>query len=735
MKKITLYASSAFLLIGLLTFCLWPRLSGFFKKAVYIALVGDMSPGNEPGEEMRNGVNLYLDKINRMGGVNQREIKLLVLNDKNDRKQAIKIASRIAESKDILMVLGHDWSSASIPAGRVYKKYGVPALSASSMDLEVTRQNDWYFSRINDTAFLGDYLANYIQKALKQKSAIIIAEDAGFSKSIADSFEKTARKLGIKIKRRWNYSADSGRLKEELAILSELRSVQDPGIICLTGFPVNNARIITVLRRSGKKYSIIIVDPFLPDSFTILHECPEEQAKPGYFSNGVYAIGLFIGDIANEKADIFRKEYFERYGKEPGWYGAYYYDAVAVAIEAMRRAEIQGKGHIRRDRQEIKKTLKSMCSPDTGIKGLQGYIYFDEKGVSTAPPPMGFYLDQKLLPAFTQYHLSREGSSEDDVLKKVLSGDSIFVGNRVMHKTRVVYAGIDINEISGLDQKKSTYYADFYLRLRYEGDFDDVSDIVFPNALKPLKLDHPITRKKEGDITTLTYHIKGDFKIDFDIKDYPFDRQALNLEFRHAKLTRDRLIYIANSFGMPDPGNKHSEKAINLKEWHIRGSSFKENIINNVSSMDASGIFDSQNTTIYSQCSAGIIISKKLADVIPKTFLPIIIFLAILYLIYFVGVDNFLVRMIIPLSVLIATAFYHIRLLLHLTVEYMTALEYAYFTIYILVILSLIIVLLINYFHNQKDAKKIMIISYAGRITHPLISLILFSWYLWLIAD
>ena len=146
--------------------------------------------------------------------------------------------------------------------------------------------------------------------------------------------------------------------------------------------------------------------------------------------------------------------------------------------------------------------------------------------------------------------------------------------------------------------------------------------------------------------------------------------------------------------------------------------------------MDAPGIFDLQNTTIYSQCSAGIIISKKPADVIPKTFFPIIILLAILYLIYFVGADKFLVRMIIPLSVLIATAFYHIRLLLHLKVEYMTALEYAYFTIYILVVLSIIIVLLINYFHNQKDSKKIMIISYAGMITHPLISLILFSWYL-----
>ena len=246
-----------------------------------------MSPGNEPGEEMRNGVNLYLDKINRMGGVNQREIKLLVLNDKNDSKQAIKIALRIAESKDILMVLGHDWSSASISAGRVYKKYGVPAITASSMDLEVTKQNDWYFSRMNDTVFLGEYLANYVQKTLKQKSAIIIAED-GFGKSIADSFEKTARKLEIKIKRRWNYRADSDRLEEEeiAKILSELRSVQDPGIICMPGFDWDNAWITTALRRSGKKYSIIIVDPFSRYSFTIFNKFPEEQAKPGYFSNG-----------------------------------------------------------------------------------------------------------------------------------------------------------------------------------------------------------------------------------------------------------------------------------------------------------------------------------------------------------------------------------------------------------------------------------------------------------------
>jgi hypothetical protein len=39
---------------------------------------------------------------------------------------------------------------------------------------------------------------------------------------------------------------------------------------------------------------------------------PQEQALPGTFTNGVYAIAIFNADIANEKGHAFRKQYLKK---------------------------------------------------------------------------------------------------------------------------------------------------------------------------------------------------------------------------------------------------------------------------------------------------------------------------------------------------------------------------------------------------------------------------------------
>jgi len=727
MKKIVLYAASASLIVGLVVFFLWPRLSIFFEEEVYIALVGDMSSGNEAGKEMRNAVNMYVDKINETGGVNGKKLKLLVFNDKNDVKKAIQIASRIVETQDILMVLGHDWSLTSVPAGKIYKKYGIPAITGSALSDAVTKKNDWYFSIIMDTSFLGAYMSNYMHHVLQHKTVSVILSNSSYASNIFTSFEKSARKLGTTIKRKWVYDLGSDRLREDLIkIVSELRSMKDPGVIFLISGAFRTAEFLTLLRNSGKKYSIFITDPFLENSFELFNKSSQEKASPGFFSNGIYSPVFFMEDIANEKFAVFKKEYLKKYGESPGWYGPYYYDVATVAIEAMRRGEIQGKGHVRRDREEIRKALGGMYNSDTGINGLNGHIYFDKNGVSNRPASMGFYRSNNLLPGFTQYQLTETDWSGEDLVKKNLSGELILVGDRMMRKSRVVYADININEISNLNMEKSSYFADLYLKFSYEGDFDDVSSVVFLNATVPVQLDKPISRIKEGKFSTVTYHIKDRFNVEFDFEHYPFDRQKLEIQFKHEKLSRDQLVYIANSFSIPDPDSEE----VKLKGWRIIEESFNESIVSYSNSKDVFGNSDLNHGGHYSKCAAGITITKNLGGTIIKTFGPIFFLFLVLCAVYFIDVDKFLFRMMIPLSVLIATAFYHAAIWRHLGVAYMAAIEYAYLAIYMIVALTLAMVLSNEYFHKRKQSTKARRISYACMMAHSLIVLILFFWFI-----
>jgi branched-chain amino acid transport system substrate-binding protein len=724
MKKKILFISLAAVSVVVAVF-LWPRFSGFFNQDVYVALVGDMSPGSQIGEDTENGVRLCLDKINREGGINGRKIKLLVFDDKNDPKQAMKAASRIAERDDILMVIGHGWSRASSAAGKIYKKYGIPAITGSSMAPEVTRQSDWYFSAIPDSVFSGRYLASYVKKALGQSAVCLIVENSPYGKTLSESFEKAAQKLDLSINKRWGYSEGSVSLDEDFSkIASELRAVQDPGLICLMGTIDDTVQMISLLKGSGKEYVILSTDPLRRDSLDFFEKFPREKARPGYFSDGVYAFGIFSEHIAQKKAHDFMKDYMEQYGRKSGWGGAYYYDAASAAAEAMKRAEIQGKGHIRRDRREIKKALESMHSPETGIKGVMGRIYFDKNGVSNWPSQIGFYKNKKEFPSFTQYGLESGASSEEDAVAKALSGEIIFVGDRVMNRIRVVYSGIDINEISGPDIKASTFRADFYLWFRYKGDFKEGSDIVFPNAAGPVDLGDPEVRKEEGGVTRVRYHIKADFRADSDYRDYPFDRQTLKIAFRHKTLTRDSLIYIADALGFPDSQREDYKNSVNIKGRHVEGRFFEEQIIEKHSGEDMGE--DGEDAVHYSQCEAKILLAKDPMGVVVRVFVPIFFFLAVLYAVYFIGADRALLRLVIPLFVIAAAAFYHVWTLLHLGIDYTTDLEYAYMGIYALAALGVAAVLAGRYYHGKKDLRKVRWVSYAGIIGHPALGLALF---------
>jgi len=100
---------------------------------------------------------------------------------------------------------------------------------------------------------------------------------------------------------------------------------------------------------------------------------------------------MFIMDIGDEKTYAFRREFSEKYGEAPSLIAAYAYDAVHVAAEAVRRAETEGKGHIRSDRRKVRDALKAFNSYDTAIKGVTGLLWFDDYGSVLKVPAMGIY--------------------------------------------------------------------------------------------------------------------------------------------------------------------------------------------------------------------------------------------------------------------------------------------------------------------------------------------------------
>jgi len=709
------------------------------KKTIYIGVMGPMTgKGRAYGKAMLKGINLCLKELKERGGLEKYNIKLVVQDDKNNSKNAPELAEKMANDGKAVMVLGHYFSSVSYAAGKVYKEKKLPAITASATSDNVTLENDWYFRIIPTNSFQGSFIANYVNKTLRKESASIIYDKDSYGVTLMESFEHAAGRLGMNIKKKWSFDHSSPTIDDDLEqITRELRAMDDPGMIFVATHSGEGVKIITSLKYPGTSYSIIGPDAFGGEAFIkYLREYPQEKLIPGYYSDAIYTISPFIIDIANEKAQVFRHNFVKKYNEEPSWVTAGYYDAMSLAIHAIENAGLSGEeDQIARDRYRIKEFLSGMTSPENGYEGVNGNIHFNVDGDFDKPLAVGVYKNQRLISTLTQYQLITDLNTVENMLKEILEGNIILIDGKFMNKTKLVYTGLDINTISDLSIKNSSCVIDFYLWFRFEGEFDD-SNLEFVNSVDPLTLGRPVIEDKTGNLTTRAYRLKAPFKINFQFHEYPFDKQTLQIQFRHVKQTRDKLIYISDILGMRLKNSKKKRFSA-LSSWTTDSIMFFQNIITNNSTLGVPKFFNSRNSIKYSQFNAQIKIKRRIVSFLIKNLILIFVMIMISYVTYYIPADVFPIRISIGMSTLLTTAFSHIKLSQEIPVGYILAIEHTFFSVYGLAALSILMSVLIfkQYKRTEgenipdevkKDAwKKIWLFSITGRIVHPLIVIVI----------
>lgn len=711
-----------FIEVAILFLWLHP-LSPLNKEVLYIGLAGPMSgPNQAQGLEMVKGAEQYLDYLHQTGGeLPGKKIKLIIFDDKRDKDTAIKVASEIVFQKKVLLVLGHEDSNTSLAAGKIYKRNEICAITASAIAEEVTDKNEWYFRIIPGNISQINLIANFIRNSLKLKSINLISDKYSYSSSLINNFEIMAKKLGICIKRKWEFDSFNKKIDVLLKTIAAETSKFPEPIFCAVRSPVAE-KLIPLIKEKNRNIIIIGPDSLSKQAFiNALKSDTEEEFIPGLYSDRILAVSPLIAEIADKDAYLFRQSFIKKYKKEPTRIAGCYYDAMCVAVEAIKKAEIQGKGHILSDRRKIRLALKSFYNYQNAIRGITGRIFFNTKGNTSSPPFMGFYQNQRFLPAFVQYQPILDTDQIKDVFTKTLKGDIILSDGKLMIQSRVVYTGMYINEISNLDIINSSYTADFYLWFRYKGMFDETR-IEFLNAMNPVKLGMPVKNTiNDKNVTFRVYRIKSDFKEDFVFHNYPFERHKLQINFQHADMTKDQLIFVADSIlnFSQIMGNLKKTQLIDADDWQLGEPSFYQNTVEKKSSLGNPKFFNNQYIISYSRFNATIPVEKKmLALFIFKIFLPVIILMLIICFIRYVMPGKYSGFSISVLAVLfIANMLFHLNIFLDLTVLYPTTVDYAHFSVYIMIVISAFILVLKNS-SSEKCGKKIIekILIYTGNI-------------------
>ncbi|WP_103666951.1 ABC transporter substrate-binding protein [Pseudanabaena sp. BC1403] len=717
---------------------LYPQSLRADGNAISIAVAAPLSgDGASGGQEIVDSIKLYIDATNRDGGINGRQLKLNIFDDKGNADGATQVANEIAKS-DALVVLGHRSSDASIAAGSIYQDKKLPAITGTANNPKVTSDRPYYFRMIYTNPALAKTLSIYAQQVLQLKTASVIYDKASKNEQAQSELIKSAFEANGtgKIQKIWAIDSDPNNRKASVQqIVNEIAAEPDAGILFLTLSKEEVAEdFLVALKQKGLKNSILGEQALGRESFAKRFEkYDEEKQNAGFFTDGMYVPLPILFDSAGADAQDFLTSYQKTYNKTPSYLGAKFYEAAIVAVDAIRKVNLKGT-NVEGDREQVREALAALNNRKVGIRGLTGLLYFNSDRNSDQPVRLAQFQNQKLISASQQF-TPIANPERLNLPKEIQAGSIVQSGEQYFWRQRVVYAGMDINKLNRID--KATFTADFYVWFRYNGN-DEPTEIQFPdavtNSVNPTAPvfdgKAPIKAQVVNGLNYRLYRVRGEFRNAFDFRDYPFDSQRLNLRFDNPNLSTDRLIYAIDKVGLklPRPEVEERKPFQGLQLWTFKNITYFQDSSRSTSTQGDPDLFQSNAQVEYPGLSIRMTFQRKTLVFLSKNVLPLILLSLLTYCCLFFPYTMFVPRTMAPASALLSG----IVLLLSFNnqlpeVGYTVAMEYVFYVYFCLCLLPILVTVVGTKLEKDGHKKAFKYLNIASWIVYPLILIITIS--------
>ncbi|GEM_PF-371241 len=670
-------------------------------KPLHIALAGPQSgTGAANGQEMLKAATLALAEFNQQGGVAGHPVVLHTFDDQNNATRAEEFAMKIASDPNLLAVIGHYNSAASLAASPIYKRHGVPAITGSATHDALTADNDWYFRVIFNNSDQVALLGNFIRNILGHEQVHVVYENDAYGQSILESLRHTAQTLDLRIGEVWRFEPDRTDFPAMLEQLtSTMTKMEKPDaqadnaqrVLFVATHAPEAIEIITSLKKEHN-LTIVGADVLASKAFReqLREKYPQERIRPGYYTDGIYATFPYLQQLAGGRARSFERQFKQKYGETPSAAAAMYYDTTITLLTAMKQAGLRLATPVETQRKQLRDALWNLASVGNAVEGVTGTIYFDKHGNAVKNIPVGLFQNGHIVPANEQYQLVNDLGNADTLLQEAIAGQVIFINGKYLRRAQVVYTGVDFIDIDEVDIANATFTANFFLWFRHHADFEE-ENIGFLNLYQPIKmLESALVDQKvqtvAGEMILKTYRVKGRFKADLDFRDFPLDRQVLPIRFRHNELVREKLIYVADTLGLQlnsEQARQAANQAIKLTGWQVNDQNFFQDTKFTLSTFGIPEFIDTHRRVEFSQFNAEMEIQRDQRQVFSKYVMPLAILLLLGQIALLLPITAIGARMTMLVGVLLFAALFHTGIQSAFPLQNQLMLvEYGFFLVY-----------------------------------------------------
>ncbi|MDQ3472453.1 MAG: ABC transporter substrate-binding protein [Acidobacteriota bacterium] len=329
------------------------------RIGVFMSLTGDTA---NFGISSTNGIKMAADEVNATGGINGKQIELLVQDDRSDASEAATIVTKFVTQDQVHAILGEVASSRSIAAAPIAQNAKIPMLTPSSTNPEVTRKGDYIFRSCFIDPVQGAAIAQFAARTLNAKRGALMVDrkndySTGLEKVINDVFTR----LGGQIVVTQSYQAADQDFNAQITSIKGA----NPDVIFVPGYYGDVGLFAKQARDKGITVPIVGGDGW---------DSPSLYQIGGAALNGCYFSNHYSPDDADPLVQKFVNDYKSRFGTVPDALAATAYDAALIMFDAIKRANsLEGTA------------IRNALAATKDFPGVTGKVTFNENRDAVKP--------------------------------------------------------------------------------------------------------------------------------------------------------------------------------------------------------------------------------------------------------------------------------------------------------------------------------------------------------------
>jgi branched-chain amino acid transport system substrate-binding protein len=274
----------------------------------------------------KNGSALAADELNAAGGVLGKRIEFVVEDDRNEASEAASAVSKLITRDHVVALIGENASSRTLAAAPIAQSYGVPIISPSSTNVEVTKKGDYVFRVCFIDSYQGGVLSSFAYRTLNaRKAAILVDARNDYSVGLAAAFRERFEKEGGRIVGEMKYTEGDSDFSAQLTAIRDLQ----PDVLFVPGYYTDAGLVARQAKSLGLSATLLGADGW---------DSPKLAEIGGAAVEGAYFSNHYSVDDPSPVGRRFVDAYRKRYRADPDSIAALSYDAVRLLADAIRRA-------------------------------------------------------------------------------------------------------------------------------------------------------------------------------------------------------------------------------------------------------------------------------------------------------------------------------------------------------------------------------------------------------------